>query len=90
MKVKEEYTLPNLDINYAAFQEMKLNQKWLNENLGYYVAFVDGELVGKHRDRKKLLAELRQKFPKKAKFFIKVELDERIVDISSPLSINGI
>jgi hypothetical protein len=61
---------------------MKADENWFNKHLGYYVAFVDGKLVGEDKDRSKLLVQIRSEFPKKPKFFTQVELDKKTLELS--------
>ena len=81
---------PESDINYQTFQQMKADENWFNKHLGYYVAFVDGKLVGEDKDRSRLLVQIRSEFPKKPKFFTQVELEEKTVDIPTPVTISDI
>ena len=74
---------PESDINYQAFQQMKADENWFNKHLGYYVAFVDGKLVGEDKDRTRLLVQIRSEFPKKPKLVTQVELDDKIIEESS-------
>jgi ActR/RegA family two-component response regulator len=74
-------------INYKAYKKLLDDEGWVAENLNYYVAFVDGEPVGREMDRNRLLQWLVADYPDKFKFYALVQgQDEEIVeDVPSPL-----
>jgi CheY-like chemotaxis protein len=74
-------------INYDAFQKFLADPANREENLDYYVAFVDGEFKGRERDRASLLAWLLSTFPNRPKFYALVQQREDVEDIPGPFSV---
>ncbi len=75
------------DLNIAAYEKLKLDEKWLAEYKGKYVAFMDGrQLSDSDEDKQKLLEKLKtmQKEDKPI-FFTKVEENPRIIELPSSL-----
>lgn len=77
----------DVNVNIDAFERLKSDDAWFKENEGYYVAFVDGKLVGKDKDKENFLnwLELSEEFKDKPRFFIKVEENQKVIDLSSAL-----
>ena len=74
------------DLNIAAYEKLKLDQKWFAKYQGKYVAFIDGGLLGSDEDEQKLLKQLKSsKYQDKPIFFTKVEENPRIIDLPSSL-----
>lgn len=75
------------DINVEAYLKYKSVNKWFKDNIGYYIAIVDGKLVEKDRDRSKLLEYVRSNFSEKEVFFTLVAEHKKAVVLSSPIQI---
>ncbi len=76
----------NSDRNIIAYEELKLDKKWLAKYKDKYVAFVDGKLVDSDDNKQALLKRLRNsEYRDKLRFITKVEKTPRIVDEPSSL-----
>jgi len=73
--------------NYNAFQELMSDRRSFEENYNYYVAFVDGEMVGKSTERDDLLSFLISRYPDSPKFYALVQARDTyaIEEVPSPL-----
>jgi len=80
----------NADINYMAFLQYKSDPTWFRQHIGCFVAFVDGALVGQGTDRQEFLSWLITSYPGRPKFFIRVEKEELIEHLPSPLDVSDI
>ncbi|MDZ8222548.1 response regulator [Nostoc sp. ChiVER01] len=80
----------DVDINILAFEKLRANEDWVRENTGFYVAFVDGKLASKDKDKTNLIHWLRSsEFRDMSTFLIKVE-DETILELPSSIWLGDI
>ena len=82
---EDEDSSEEFAVNYDAYMRFINNEKQFNENLGYFVAFIDGEMAGRDKDRDNLILGLSAQFPNESKFYALVEEEETIEDVPSAI-----
>lgn len=73
------------DPNVVAYERCMADARWLSERAGKYVAFINGRLIDEDADRGKLFARLDQGPPDQRVFIKKIEADDRIIGMPTPL-----
>ncbi len=74
------------DINYLAYRN---DLRHGNIRLGFWVAYVDGNLVGSSNDQNFMIDYLAKKYPEKPKFLTQAG-NEKTVELPSILSVEYI
>lgn len=78
---------PEKDPNYVTYQSLLKSEEWFNEYKGKFVVFVDGKLVDYDHNKNELLDRVGEKYGGTKRFFTKVDRDEGVIDIPTPLEI---
>jgi ActR/RegA family two-component response regulator len=76
------------DVNEEAFRSLMSDKKWARLHMGHFAAFVDGTVVAMDNDRTRLLGEVREHYRGKPRFVVKVEEQESVIDLPTPLSVD--
>jgi CheY-like chemotaxis protein len=81
---------PELDKNYVVYQKFMANPAWARQYRGSYVAIVDEKVVSKGKDKNEVLEDARKNSKGRAIFFTRVEMDDEVIDIPGPFSIEDL
>jgi len=73
------------DENYLALQKLKLNERWLKQNNGNYVAFISGRFILSNPNKEILLSFMREKHPGRGFYFCRLDdYCDDIIDLPTP------
>ncbi len=86
--VPHEYspdTVPAQDANVARYMRLMQDAEWYETNAGKVVGMVDGTVVCTGDDLMQVLSELRATHPTQRRFVKRVERNDEILDVPTPL-----
>jgi hypothetical protein len=81
-------SLVSNDPNIAVYQRLLRDPAWYRANAGQVIGIVDGSVVYRDIDLSKVLAELRAAYPLSARFIKRIEPEDDIADIPTPLEVD--